>query len=513
MNRIVVALKLLALFFLPISITCFAQSAVDSINRLVENTVPISKKIEILNTAAVQYKDSDLDKSFRYATEALQLATEAIDEKGIILAHLSLGRYYTKIGRHDVAMQHYVHALEHSQKIKDDRLISQTYKVMGNAYYFHNDVPASLLYYKKSLAFNLKLNDKESAADLQNNIALVFIHQKKLDSAEIFLKAAASVYDSLNLPRKLANTWLNWGELKERKKLYDEAIVLYNKALAIDRAMAIKLQEGYALVHLGSAQLALHKLSDADKSTRDALTIAEESGFESLLLNCYGTLVNISKARHDYALAFAYQEKLMVAKDSIFSREKNRQIEELRTKYESEQKDRENQELVREAKLKESQLWTTRLFLIVSIVFTVLVGLLAYFNYRSLQENRRARANLVQLNSQIQEKNEEITAQAEELIEANQQIASINENLENLVREKTSRIIQQNEKLKEYAFHNAHKVRGPLARIMGLVNLIKIDAVQKTDMPQLLGELEKASADMDKVIEEINTNLQDQTEG
>ena len=65
--------------------------------------------------------------------------------------------------------------------------------------------------------------------------------------------------------------------------------------------------------------------------------------------------------------------------------------------------------------------------------------------------------------------NEQIQAQAEE-------IKGINDNLELLVKERTEELEKKNSALEEYAFINAHKLRGPVASILGLIHLMnKID--------------------------------------
>jgi signal transduction histidine kinase len=184
-------------------------------------------------------------------------------------------------------------------------------------------------------------------------------------------------------------------------------------------------------------------------------------------------------------------------------------MEELRTKYETEQKEKENLELMKESALVEKQLLFVRLLLGLSVAFAVVVSIMAYIYYRSLVENKKAKADLLMLNHQIHEQKEELTVQAEDLAFANNEISSINNNLEKLVEEKTSRIIQQNERLIKYAFQNAHNVRGPLARILGLANLIKMNAANKEEIPFLLSEIEKASIELDVVIKEINNTLED----
>jgi light-regulated signal transduction histidine kinase (bacteriophytochrome) len=66
---------------------------------------------------------------------------------------------------------------------------------------------------------------------------------------------------------------------------------------------------------------------------------------------------------------------------------------------------------------------------------------------------------------EIQVQNEEISAQSEEILR-------INENLEEMVQERTRELERKNRALEEYAFINAHKLRSPVATILGLINLI-----------------------------------------
>jgi signal transduction histidine kinase len=73
---------------------------------------------------------------------------------------------------------------------------------------------------------------------------------------------------------------------------------------------------------------------------------------------------------------------------------------------------------------------------------------------------------------EIQVQNEEIQAQNEEISAQSEEIMRINENLEEMVQERTGELEKKNKALEEYAFINAHKLRSPVATILGLLNLI-----------------------------------------
>lgn len=73
---------------------------------------------------------------------------------------------------------------------------------------------------------------------------------------------------------------------------------------------------------------------------------------------------------------------------------------------------------------------------------------------------------------EIQQQNEEIQTQNEEISAQSEEILRINENLEDMVQERTRELEKKNKALEEYAFINAHKLRSPVATILGLLNLI-----------------------------------------
>jgi tetratricopeptide (TPR) repeat protein len=494
--------------FLLLSATAWSQALVDSTQQQLERATSVREKIEVLNNASSRFKDANLKKSFEYSSQAYALAVEVNDELGLIQALLNLGRYYTRSGKHETALENYLNALEISQRIKNEKLIGQTYKVMGNGYYFRNETSLALEYYQKSLAVNLKLKDEESAADLQNNIALVFIDRNKLDSAKGYLQEAAISYQKLKRLDKLANTWVNLGELEVKNNRYAEAIDYYQKSLEISHANGLRLQEGYALNNICLALLSQKKYKEAESYGHRALQIALDEKFQPLVLRAYTNLYLLNKEKGDASKALQYHEKLDELKDNLRDEEKNRLMEELRTKYESEQKERENQILLAESELKQKQLLVTRSLLGISLFLILGVSVLAFRYYKTLGEIKKSKNELIQSNAHIQEQREELIAQAEELVQANNEIAGMNENLEKMVAEKASHIVKQNEMLVQYAYQNAHKVRGPLARIMGLMNIVKLKSTAAEEIPFLINEMDKASRELDGVVREINESLQ-----
>lgn len=81
-----------------------------------------------------------------------------------------------------------------------------------------------------------------------------------------------------------------------------------------------------------------------------------------------------------------------------------------------------------------------------------------------------------------------------------------NMNLEEQVKLRTLELQAQNRQLTEYAFINSHLLRGPLSRILGLINLINYSDI-KAKETELIEHLKLSSEELDDVVKKITGML------
>lgn len=106
---------------------------------------------------------------------------------------------------------------------------------------------------------------------------------------------------------------------------------------------------------------------------------------------------------------------------------------------------------------------------------------------------------------ELKNKSEVIVAKNEELQVNEEKLSQLNSNLETLVRDKTASLLHQNALLMKYAHSNAHYVRGPVARLLGLVQLSKLDKhLLYKDLFQMM---DYELLELDKIIKEISKEL------
>ncbi|MBX2945616.1 MAG: hypothetical protein KF725_07260 [Cyclobacteriaceae bacterium] len=154
-------------------------------------------------------------------------------------------------------------------------------------------------------------------------------------------------------------------------------------------------------------------------------------------------------------------------------------------------------------------------------------------NFKLLQEKdainkqlSEQNLKLQQLNNEIETQNEEMVSQAEELHtnqekleeayqviqNQKQQLHLHNEHLEDLVAKKNKELIDTNEELSKYnnelrqfSYTISHNLRAPVARLIGLENLLFLKSEGMTEeQRELLDLLKKSSLELDVIIKDLN---------
>jgi len=92
----------------------------------------------------------------------------------------------------------------------------------------------------------------------------------------------------------------------------------------------------------------------------------------------------------------------------------------------------------------------------------------------------------------------------------NEIIEKLNRELESKVELRTKMLREQNAKLMEYAFVNAHVLRAPVSRILGLVNLlIRSETPRPTADKEIIKHLDESSKELDSVVRNLSLTLQE----
>lgn len=126
---------------------------------------------------------------------------------------------------------------------------------------------------------------------------------------------------------------------------------------------------------------------------------------------------------------------------------------------------------------------------------------LIQFNY-----SRKLQKYSASLEEIVSERTEELRSTVDELNHANEELTSMNDGLDLMVKNRTEELEERNYQLTEYAFINSHLLRAPLARILGLTDLIRMES---TD-PKTKGLMDKmfnSCEELDEIIKLMSSQL------
>ncbi|MCE2896261.1 MAG: hypothetical protein LW721_17650 [Flammeovirgaceae bacterium] len=141
-----------------------------------------------------------------------------------------------------------------------------------------------------------------------------------------------------------------------------------------------------------------------------------------------------------------------------------------------------------------------------AITYSVLYFVLSYATAVLKANYDRILQYLRDSNIQLNEKSKEIETQNEELLQIQDNLNALNTHLEEVVNERTAKIQIQNEILYKYSFRNAHHLRGPVARLLGLASIYKLDPTQNADF--FVEKMVDQAHEIDSVIKQINIDLE-----
>ena len=391
-------------------------------------------------------------------------------------------------------------AFINNYKIKGDRLsMARAYNIKGEIYRTLQNYPEALKDYKISFTYTYP----ESVLlypSPQINMGTVCLEMGNYDSALYY-------YD-LVLNRSDPNPKSTHAYLKNRKaqvylykKNYREAIILASESLELYKA--ISNGDGIVLASSNLTRIYFH-MGELDNCVRwgeESLGAALKGNYfpteeqEALRLTA---LAYASKKNH--TKAYQFQQVYIEKYQKFFGQKVNLEMFNEQLRLERENQLLERSLLLEKQRQTEEQVASQRKF---NFIFVVALLISIGGSAVLLRKNGIIR----KLNRELTDKQNEILTQAEELKATNDEMEAINSNLERLVAERSQKVIDQNETLTEYAFFNAHKVRGPLARILGLINVFERELANQS-LQNYSDMLKQAGKDLDESIREINKILE-----
>ena len=355
------------------------------------------------------------------------------------------------------------------------------------------DPVRALKYYKSAALHARQIDNPQILGMILNNKGVVLKDLKRYDSALQLFEESLVLNRKANNQRQVRFNLNNIGTVLLAQQKPDEAMSYYENALSLNIQFKDTVEIINNLINLGAVNTSLKLYPKANNQLKEALALAVKSNFLDQQSRTYAALRDLSNATQNYREAYGYFVKYQQIHDSLYRQEQLEKTIELEAKYADMMKDRDLQ--IARKDVTEQRLYFA--FVAGALFITCIIIFFLWRLVRIKQANEKILMKL----------NHEIEAQAKALSLANERINGINDNLEEAVRNRTAIIQAQNQRLLDFSYMNSHKIRAPLATLLGLLNLFSDEGSPTAD-EELIAHLKTTAVKMDEIIHEVSRQLE-----
>jgi len=333
--------KLICLFFILCSISCFSQDAsIDSLFQVLNKLKEDTNMVKTLDELSWEfYQLGEYEKCILYANKAKTSSEKINYNKGISSAYTMIGHALYNQGNYPGAIENHFAALKLKEQAGDKKAVSNSYNNIGNIYDSQGKYAEALKYYKKALQLQLELNDTLLIARSYHNIGLVYLNQNKNDLA---IKQFFLTLDLMKIIKDehiIASCYDHLGIVYAYKGENETALKYALLALSIREKSGNKALLAKSYVNLGARYKSLKMDSEAKKYSLKGVELGKEMGYVELLSSAYQTLSMVYANEHQYEKALQYYEKYSDARDSLINEENNEKILRSEMNYEFEKRE------------------------------------------------------------------------------------------------------------------------------------------------------------------------------
>ncbi len=372
--------------------------------------------------------------------QSLDIALKYNLNERVLIGYSNLGILNSKIGKYDLAIDFYLKALKYAEKINDVSTIAALYNNIGLIHYRLSDFAGALNNYLKCLELKKENNISSGIFINYNNIGLCYNflndYNQAIESFQHVIEHCDDCEDNLIIDS-------NYGLGKAYYELNrdEDALIYFNKANSMSKTVNYTKTIVSSDLYLAKIYTRKNSYNAALNHLNNSTSIAKEFDLKPSLRENYLLYSNIYENLGNYRKALAYNNSYIELETEIKSAELIQNLKESYIDFQKYQSDEiiAGQNIV----IQRSNQFMIMLGIILLLLVVVLV-----FAYRSL--TFRSRLNK-KLDSMVKEK-------TKELLESNIQL------------------VKSRSELDSFLYRTSHDIRGPIATLLGLTSLAKLEA-------------------------------------
>ena len=323
--------KIFLLLFVMLCITnTHAQTHErDSLKLSLQNEKNDTGRVLTLANLSFTFLDSKPDTMMILALQALELSRKIGFVKGEGISLNRIGGAYSSFGNYPKALDCFLQALKINEQINNLEDKQRNLANIGLIYTNEEDYRQALEYYFKAIPIAQQLNNKRSISIINSNIAEAYSYLRIFDSASLYAQRAYNIAYEINYSRMIGASLNRLGIIHFERGQNNSALEHYR--LSIPYAIEANNNAGLSRTFLNLAKV-FEKITQNDSVlfySNQSLFLAKEGGFTKEARDASRFLTTFYRNMHMPDSALYYVDISRAANDSLFSQQKQRQLQSL----------------------------------------------------------------------------------------------------------------------------------------------------------------------------------------
>jgi tetratricopeptide (TPR) repeat protein len=361
-----------------------SQAQTDSLLQTLD-TVTGDRKVKALNELFRAHIQSDPVKAIGYTREALNLATEIGDKKGMAASYNNLGVVYRNQGALDKALEYYITSMKKYEELDNKEGIATTKNNIANLYSVKKDYAQAMKYLEESYNLFIQLGDQNKIVGSLNNLGNLYSDLQLFEKATRYFSEAYQLSEKMGTP--YGDPINNLGNIYYKQGNYQRAIEHYMKGMDIERNNNNRLGMLNTLTNIGIAYTQANQPKPALEYLNQAEMLARElqaySFLPAILKNNSENLFKQNKIKDAYLTLLEYDS----IREKIYGEQSSSNIAKMEMAMDLHEKEKEFEILKKEDEIKSLELRNSRLFIVLSILGLLLI--LASVNFYFIGKRKR----------------------------------------------------------------------------------------------------------------------------
>jgi two-component system, NarL family, sensor kinase len=294
----------------------------------------------------------------------------------------------------DSAMHYGLEAVRIYEQLKDTSSLALSLNTLANIYHKDRDFESCKEFSKRAFDLSKSIGFTYGWAGAAGNIAAAEQEVEHYEEALRWYQQAEQGFREIDSPGDLATVVSNRGYIFSKQGKLNDAEKNYLEAIAWAQQMGESSGLSMYRANLGGIYIRQKKYEAAKSIFEEALSTAEHERLGRIQLQCYDGLATANAYLGNGSAASDYLEKYKQLRDELYNKDRAKQLAEMRTVYETEKKEQENNWLKSENERKEQEKKRIILGLGILAVLLLAVVTLVYQAKRNKQQ-AQYQSNLV----------------------------------------------------------------------------------------------------------------------